>query len=105
MQEYTPKDPRIETTITCIRQAYNEIDKIKLGLSGVVGPDGLLNNEQNTGGGRTGSISLGNSQLGGIGQAANSNNDDEKGVFSGIKDMFTSFSVKNGNVVGFGADF
>ena len=32
-------------------------------------------------------------------------NDDEKGVFSGIKDIFTSFSVKNGNVVGFGADF
>ena len=37
--------------------------------------------------------------------AQNGNNDDEKGVFSGIKDIFTSFSVKNGNVVGFGADF
>ena len=76
IQNYTAKDPKINKSISYIHEAYREIDNIRVGyLFENEGDDGSMIRKQ---------------------RAINNNQEEEKSLLSGFKDIFQSFSVKGG---------
>ena len=75
-------------TIQMLNQNFSEIDKIRMSY--------LFNEEESGAAGTQSTSSFSNRAT-----MINTGEEEEKSVFSGIKDIFTSFSVKGGIAAGF----